>query len=134
MSLSEVVVLQKQACTQVERFEVLRAEDVENLSEELRNLYERTEYLRRTYHSLRSDRRNFHSRICQYLHFPRAAEFSHQPMLKQEEALMELETLIDDRANKLEIAENRRVRVRQKLLEHVAAAATLSVPRGPHRQ
>jgi len=46
-------------------------------------------------------------------------------MLKQEEALAELDTSIDDWVAKLDQAENRRTRVRQKLLEHVAAAATL---------
>jgi hypothetical protein len=49
-------------------------------------------------------------------------------MLKQEEALSELDASIDDWVTKLEQAENRRTRVRQKLLEHVAAAATLNVP------
>ena len=48
-------------------------------------------------------------------------------MLKQEEALAELDMSIDDWVNKLEQAENRRTRVRQKLLEHVAAAATLAI-------
>ena len=93
--------------------------------QELRHLDERTEYLRRTYTSLRAGRRNLHSRICQYLRSPRVAKFSHDSMLKQEEALAELDTSIDDWVNKLEQAENRRTRVRQKLLEHVAAAATL---------
>lgn len=51
-------------------------------------------------------------------------------MLKQEEALAELDASIDDWVAKLEQAENRRTRVRQKLLEHVAAAATLSAPSG----
>lgn len=46
-------------------------------------------------------------------------------MLKQEEALAELDASIDDWVTKLEMAENRRTRVRQKLLEHVAAAAIL---------
>jgi hypothetical protein len=45
--------------------------------------------------------------------------------LKQEEALAELDLSIDDWVSKLEQAENRRTRVRQKLLEHVAAAITL---------
>lgn len=49
-------------------------------------------------------------------------------MLKQEEALAELDSSIDEWVNKLEQAENRRTRVRQKLLEHVAAAVTLAVP------
>lgn len=53
------------------------------------------------------------------------AKFSHDSMLKQEEALAELDASIDDWVCKLEQAENRRTRVRQKLLEHVAAAATL---------
>ena len=53
------------------------------------------------------------------------AKFSHDSMLKQEEALAELDASIDDWVGKLEKAENRRTRVRQKLLEHVAAAATL---------
>jgi hypothetical protein len=48
-------------------------------------------------------------------------------MLKQEEALTELDASIDDWVNKLEQAENRRTRVRQKLLEHVAAAACLPI-------
>lgn len=48
-------------------------------------------------------------------------------MLKQEETLAELDASIDDWVTKLEHAENRRTRVRQKLLEHVAAASTLSM-------
>lgn len=55
------------------------------------------------------------------------AKFSGDSMLKQEEALAELDASIDDWVTKLEKAENRRTRVRQKLLEHVAAAATLPV-------
>lgn len=86
---------------------------------------ERAEYLRRTCHSLRAGRRNLHSRICQYLRSPRVAKFNHEPMLKQEEALAELDASIDEWVNKLEQAENRRTRIRQKLLEHVAAAMAL---------
>ncbi len=55
------------------------------------------------------------------------AKFSYESMLKQEEALAELDASIDEWATKLHIAENRRTRVRQKLLEHVAAAAIMSV-------
>ena len=51
-------------------------------------------------------------------------------MLKQEETVAELDTSIDEWVNKLERAENRRTRVRQKLLEHVAAAATLGAVTG----
>lgn len=143
---TERAALHKQAMQQAARFEVMRKEDVDSLSrvgplhsmydsntslitypQELRNLDERTEYLRRTYHSLRAGRRNLHSRICQYLRSPRMAKFSHDSMLKQEEALAELDSSIDDWVNKLEQAENRRTRIRQKLLEHVAAAVTLPV-------
>lgn len=55
-------------------------------------------------------------------------KFSQESLLKQEEALAELDASIDDWVNKLEQAENRRTRVRQKLLEHVAAAVTLANP------
>ncbi|KAK1593305.1 Up-regulated during septation-domain-containing protein [Colletotrichum navitas] len=128
MEQDELAALQTQAFGQASRFEVLRKEDVEALSKELRQLDERTEYLRRTYNSLRAGRRNLHSRMCQYLRSPRTARFSTDSMLKQEEALAELDMSIDDWVNKLEQAENRRTRVRQKLLEHVAAAAILSTP------
>ncbi|TWU79156.1 hypothetical protein ED733_008853 [Metarhizium rileyi] len=127
LNANDVAALQKQALGQVERFEVLRVEDVETLSKELRHLDDRTDYLRRTYTSLRAGRRNLHSRICQYLRSPRVAKFSHDSMLRQEEALAELDTSIDDWVTKLEQAENRRTRVRQKLLEHVAAAALLPI-------
>lgn len=92
---------------------------------ELRALDERCEYLRKTHRSLRSGRRNLHERICTYLRSPRVAQFSQESLLKQEEALSELDQSIDDWVSKLEQAENRRTRVRQKLLEHVAAALTL---------
>ncbi|KAI1467987.1 Up-regulated during septation-domain-containing protein [Daldinia caldariorum] len=127
MDSAEAAFLQKQALGQTLRFEVLKKDDVENLSKELRHLDERTEYLRRTYTSLRAGRRNLHSRICQYLRSPRVAKFSYESMLKQEESLAELDASIDDWVTKLEQAENRRTRVRQKLLEHVAAASTLSL-------
>ncbi|KAK3308037.1 Up-regulated during septation-domain-containing protein [Chaetomium strumarium] len=130
LSPPEVASLHKQAVQQAARFEVLRKEEVDCLSRELRHLDERTEYLRRTYTSLRAGRRNLHTRICQYLRSPRTAKFSHDSMLKQEEALAELDSSIDEWVNKLEQAENRRTRVRQKLLEHVAAALTLAPPKG----
>ncbi|KAK4104670.1 hypothetical protein N658DRAFT_418674 [Parathielavia hyrcaniae] len=124
----EVASLQKQALQQAARFEVLRKEDVDSLSRELRQLDERTEYLRLTYTSLRAGRRNLHSRIFQYLRSPRTATFSPESILKQEESLAEFDNSIEEWVNKLEQVENRRTRVRQKLLEHVAAAATLGLP------
>ncbi|EGO60554.1 hypothetical protein NEUTE1DRAFT_119713 [Neurospora tetrasperma FGSC 2508] len=95
---NETAALQKQALQQAARFEVLRKEDVDNLSK--------------------------------YLRSPRTAKFSQESMLKQEEALAELDASIDDWITKLDQAENRRTRVRQKLLEHVAAATTLSMTPG----
>ncbi|PSR99035.1 Up-regulated during septation-domain-containing protein, partial [Coniella lustricola] len=126
LDLTEISALHRQALQQLERFEVLKKTDVDSLSRELRNLDERCEYLRRTYHSLRAGRRNLHSRICQCLRSPRTVKFSQDALLKQEEALGELDASIDDWVSKLEQAENRRTRVRQKLLEHVAAAVALS--------
>lgn len=46
-------------------------------------------------------------------------------LLKQQEALVELELSIDEWIVKLEQADNRRLRARQKLLEHVAATVAL---------
>jgi hypothetical protein len=57
------------------------------------------------------------------------ARFSHESILRQEESLSELDASIDDWVSKLEEAENRRTRVRQKLLEHVAAALILPPPK-----
>lgn len=56
------------------------------------------------------------------------AKFGCESISKQEEALAELDASIDDWVHKLEMSENRRTRVRQKLLEHVAAAAIMAVP------
>ncbi|KFY87784.1 hypothetical protein V500_06757 [Pseudogymnoascus sp. VKM F-4518 (FW-2643)] len=120
-SPQDIEALRQQAQGQAAQFEVLASKDVGDLSRELRALDERCEYLRRTHRSLRSGRRNLHDRICSYLRSPRVARFSHDAILKQEEALSELDASIDDWVSKLEYAENRRTRVRQKLLEHVAA-------------
>ncbi|PVH80517.1 hypothetical protein DL98DRAFT_571819 [Cadophora sp. DSE1049] len=128
---SEITTLRKQAIGQASRFQVLCTKDVDALSRELRALDERCEYLRKTHRSLRSGRRNLHERICTYLRSPRVARFSHESMLRQEEALSELDTSIDDWVSKLEQAENRRTRVRQKLLEHVAAALLMSPAPSP---
>jgi hypothetical protein len=122
MTNHEMEIIRKQAYGQASRFEVLSSRDVDDLSRELRGLDERCEYLRKTHRSLRSGRRNLHDRICTYLRSPRVARFSHESILKQEEALSELDASIDDWVSKLEQAENRRTRVRQKLLEHVAGA------------
>lgn len=124
-SASEITLLQQQAHDQATQFEVLSADDVMGMSRELRALDERCDYLRRTLSSLRVGRRGLHTRMVTYLRSPRMAKFSRESMLKQEEALGELDVSIDEWIAKLDQAENRRTRVRQKLLEHVAGALTI---------
>lgn len=92
----------------------------------MRALDERCDYLRETYKSLRSGRQKLQQRMITYLK-NESIPFSKEKLILQEEALVELDKSIDDWIVKLEFAENRRLRVRRKLLEHVAAAMTLSV-------
>lgn len=122
--------LRRQAQSQTEKFEVLAPVNVELLSRDLRVLDERCEYLRRTYKSLRAGRQKLHARMVAYLK-SESISFSRERLLKQEEALIELDLSIDDWFEKLEQAENRRMCVRQKLLEHVAAAMALNSPYPP---
>lgn len=63
--------------------------------------------------------------MISYLKRGETVIFSRESLLKQEEALAELDVSIDEFIQKLEQAENRRLRLRQKLLEHVAAALVL---------
>lgn len=93
--------------------------------QELRALDDRCDYLRKTYKSLRAGRQKLHSRMMNYLRSD-VSIFSRESLMKQEEVLVDLDRSIDDWNSKLELAENRRLRVRQKLLEHVAAAVTLA--------
>ncbi|KAL8809763.1 MAG: hypothetical protein Q9200_003133 [Gallowayella weberi] len=117
--------LKQQADEQVSKFEVLQAKDVNMLSKELRELDDRCEYLQRTYQSLRQGRKSLHERMISYLRSPHMTNFNRESILKQEEALADIDSSIDDWIRKSEKAENRRSRIRQKLLEHVAAALTL---------
>ena len=94
--------------------------------QELRALDERCDYLRKTYKSLRAGRQKLHSRMISYLKRGETSIFSRESLLKQEEALAELDSSVDEFIAKLEQAENRRLRLRQKLLEHVAAALVLT--------
>ncbi|KAJ4297868.1 hypothetical protein N0V90_005767 [Kalmusia sp. IMI 367209] len=118
--------LYKQASAQAEKFEVMNKRDVSAMSRELRALDERCDYLRKTYKSLRAGRQKLHSRMISYLKRGNTVIFSRESLLKQEEALAELDISIDEFILKLEQAENRRLRLRQKLLEHVAAALVLN--------
>ncbi|KKY17455.1 hypothetical protein UCRPC4_g05597 [Phaeomoniella chlamydospora] len=129
----EVAALREQAVGQAGKFALLPRKEVKQLSRELRSLDERCEYLRKTHNSLRDGRRELHARMITYLKSPRLAKFSVDSMLKQEVALGELDKSVDEWIVKLEYAENRRARVRQKLLEHVAAALTLPLPQTPSK-
>ncbi|KAH7075566.1 Up-regulated during septation-domain-containing protein [Paraphoma chrysanthemicola] len=126
MSDADKKLLHKQAFDQAGNFEVLNKRDVASLSRELRALDERCDYLRKTYKSLRAGRQKLHGRMISYLRRGETVIFSRESLLKQEEALAELDISIDEFILKLEQAENRRLRLRQKLLEHVAAAIVLN--------
>lgn len=126
-SPTELTYLQNQALSQAFRFEVLPSRDVASLSRELRALDERCEYLRKTHHSLRNDRQLQHARMFFNLRNPRGGHFSYDILSKFEGNLSELDRCIDACVSKFELAENRRMRVRQKLLEHVAAAAIVEI-------
>ncbi|KAF1977879.1 hypothetical protein BU23DRAFT_550551 [Bimuria novae-zelandiae CBS 107.79] len=126
MEEAEKEKLYKQASSQAEKFEVMNKRDVAAMSRELRALDERCDYLRKTYKSLRAGRQKLHSRMISYLKRGNTVIFSRESLLKQEEALAELDMSIDEFILKLEQAENRRLRLRQKLLEHVAAALVLN--------
>lgn len=69
-----------------------------------------------------------------YLKSPQTSRFSRDSILKQEEALAELDYSIDDWVLKLEQADNRRNRIRQKLLEHFAAALTVKTAQNNRSQ
>ncbi|KAF2017024.1 hypothetical protein BU24DRAFT_344226 [Aaosphaeria arxii CBS 175.79] len=126
MNEDDKEILHKQAHTQAEKFEILNRRDVASMSRELRALDERCDYLRKTYKSLRAGRQKLHGRMISYLKRGETVIFSRESLLKQEEALAELDISIDEFILKLEQAENRRLRLRQKLLEHVAAALVLN--------
>lgn len=143
MSDVDQQLLHKQAYEQAGNFEVLNKGDVASMSrvstasflpdahiltflQELRALDERCDYLRKTYKSLRAGRQKLHSRMISYLKRGETSIFSRESLLKQEEALAELDSSIDEFIAKLEQSENRRLRLRQKLLEHVAAALVLT--------
>ncbi|POS86474.1 hypothetical protein EPUL_005980 [Erysiphe pulchra] len=124
---TELTYLQNQALSQAFRFEVLPSRDVASLSRELRALDERCEYLRKTHLSLRNDRQSQHARMFSNLRNPRVGRSSCDVLSKFEGNLCELDRCIDACVSKFELAENRRMRVRQKLLEHVAAAAIVDI-------
>lgn len=94
-------------------------------------LDERYQYLRNTHKTLRSGRHSLHERMLNYLRSPGLSIFCRESMLKQEEALAELDLSIDEWVAKLEQVEIRRYNIRQKLLEHVAASLILQTMSRP---
>ena len=61
-----------------------------------------------------------------YLKTPQlTTKFSRESILKQDEALSELDVSIDEWTSKLELAQDRRNQIQQKLLQHYAAASNL---------
>lgn len=72
-----------------------------------------------------------------HLRSSRSASNSRENILGQEEALVQLDKSIDEWITKLEQVDNRRARVRQMLLEHIAASLILSASydtQGPRQQ
>ncbi|RAO67671.1 uncharacterized protein BHQ10_003683 [Talaromyces amestolkiae] len=123
---SDVEKLRKQAKTQAEKFKVLQYHEVKSLSKELRYLDARCDYLRTTSKALRAGRNQLHERVIAHLRSPRSASNSRENILGQEEAMVQLDKSIDEWVTKLEQVDNRRTRVRQMLLEHIAASLILS--------
>ncbi|EPS45038.1 hypothetical protein H072_971 [Dactylellina haptotyla CBS 200.50] len=121
--------LQSAARKTCEKFAVLSPTEVDSLTAELASLEERCEYLRRTHQSLRSGKKALHMKMLQHLRSDRSGSFSRETLLKQQEALADLDSSIDDWEAKMDRAETRRAQVHRKLLEHVAAA--LSVDAAP---
>ncbi|KAL9083621.1 MAG: hypothetical protein Q9165_008436 [Trypethelium subeluteriae] len=117
--------LHRQATSQADKFELLSERDIATLSKELRALDERCDYLRKTYRSLRAGRQKLHARMMLYLKRENGAIFTRDGLIRQEEALAELDLSLDDWIQKIEQAENRRLRIRQKVLEHFCVALTL---------
>ncbi|KAI9823838.1 MAG: hypothetical protein M1819_001118 [Sarea resinae] len=129
ISPPEIDLIRIQAAKQAENFEILNRRDVEALSKELRFLDERCKDLQETYKLLRARRRSLHSSLLSYVKSPRSATSSDGGISKQVEVIAEVDVTINDIIQPLEATENRQARVRQKLLEHVAAAVTLSSAR-----
>lgn len=125
LSEAEIASLQRKALQQCEKFNVLSPEDVEALSQELLELDSRCDSLRNTRASLQQGRRALHMRMLAYLRTVRSGAFSQKNLLRQEEVLVELDTAIETWESKLEKAEQRRMEIKQMLLEHVAAALSI---------
>lgn len=81
---------------------MLGARDVEVLSRELGGLETRCQYLRETYRSLRSGRKALRGRMLGYLRSVVGEGVRRECLLRQEEALAELDIAIENWEGKLE--------------------------------
>ncbi|KAM5429710.1 hypothetical protein McanMca71_006160 [Microsporum canis] len=129
LTCQEIEELQSQARRRGQRFEVLKYSEVSSLTQEMHTLNKHCKYLRDTHVALRSDRQRLHGRVISYLKSASGvSSFSPEGVLKQEEALLEIDQSIDEWATKLEYAEERRAKIQQKLLEHMVAILNLPQP------
>lgn len=81
---------------------MLGTRDVEVLSRELGGLETRCQYLRETHRSLRSGRKALQKRMLGYLRSAASEGVKRECLLRQEEALAELDVAIEDWEDKLE--------------------------------
>ncbi|KAK2594411.1 hypothetical protein QQS21_007865 [Conoideocrella luteorostrata] len=127
---NDVNFLRKQALGQAETFEVLPVSDVRALSKELRELDGNAELQREKLMSLRFRRLQLHSQILRKLRLRKKVKYGYEALLRHEEVLARVDLRIDSWLTCQERTENRRIRIRQKLLEHLAAAILLPAERG----
>jgi hypothetical protein len=94
--------LQRAARRTCEKFAVLSPSEVDSLTQELAQLESRCEYLKKTHASLRSGKKALHMKMLQHLRSDRSSAFSRETLLKQQEALADLDNSIDDWEAKME--------------------------------
>ena len=104
---------------------------VANLLKEYRELDERCQYLHIFHASLRKSKCDLYGRMIGILRSPRTATFSREHLIKQEEALLDLDVSINEWLMKLNAAESRRQEVQRRLLEHTAAIMYMAGPPSP---
>ena len=102
MVKQDYLCLREQAKEKAQTFRVLSQRDWEAISLELSQLDSRIDYLRNTRASLRAGRRTLHTRMITFLRSSRTVAFSQESLLKQEEALAELDVAIEEWECKLE--------------------------------
>ena len=66
-----------------------------------------------------------HSRMIAYVELAETSHISRESILRQEEALMQLDSRVDAWIARLKRTETRRTELRQKLMEHITAILTV---------